>query len=347
MQATPTTWGMLVDAGWQGLEGLKIVCGGEALPRALADELIDRGDSLWHMYGPTETTVWSSTLRLGRGEGPPPIGGPIRNTRFYVVDERLQAVPIGVTGELLIGGEGVARGYRGRPELSAEKFIADPFTGTPGARVYRTGDHLRLRQDGTLEFVGRIDQQVKLHGFRIELEEIEAVLDRHPEVRASVAAVREDASGEKALVGYVVLEAASAVSTDALRRFLGASLPAYMVPSVIVPLDELPVTANGKLDRSALPSPSIVRPILEKPYVAPRTPVEERLAAIWQELLPVDRVGVDDNFFDLGGHSMLALKMVARVQDDLGVDLFLTRFRASDRRGALGGRRRPGARGGR
>ena len=324
VQATPTTWGMLVDSGWQGLEGLKIVCGGEALPQTLANDLLGRGASLWHMYGPTETTVWSSVLRLQRGRGAPPIGGPIANTRFYVVDGRLQAVPIGVPGELLIGGDGVARGYRGRPELTKEKFIDDPFLGA-GARVYRTGDLVRRRRDGTLEFLGRLDQQVKLHGFRIELGEIEALLDRHPEVRASVAVVREDVPGEKLLVAYVVPEAtAAAVSTEALRRYLGASLPAYMVPSVVVTLDELPVTANRKLDRSALPAPGEARPVLERAFVAPRTPVEERLAAIWVEVLPVDQVGVEDNFFDLGGHSLLAVKMLSRVQDAFDVALHLT-----------------------
>jgi amino acid adenylation domain-containing protein len=324
VQATPTTWAMLVEEGWAGSTRLKIVCGGEALPRALANRLCRLGESLWHMYGPTETTVWSSTLRLEPGEGPPSIGGPIANTRFYVVDTNLQPVPIGVPGELLIGGAGVARGYRKRPELTAKKFLADPFDGTAGARVYRTGDQVRRRSDDTLEFLGRLDQQVKLHGFRIELEEIEAVLDRHPEVRTSVAAVREGGAGEKLLVGYVVLEAASAVSTEALRRHLSASLPAYAVPSVIVPLDKLPVTANGKLDRAALPAPDGARPVLEQSYVASRTPTEEQLVAIWEGLLPVDRVGIDDNFFDLGGHSMLALRLVARIQDTFDVDLFLT-----------------------
>jgi amino acid adenylation domain-containing protein len=324
MQATPTTWAMLVESGWQGRPSLKIVCGGEALPRALANQLCGLGDSLWHMYGPTETTVWSSILPLVPGEGSPPIGGPIANTRFYVVDPSLQPVPVGVPGELLIGGFGVARGYRNRAELTGEKFIADPFVDAADARVYRTGDQVRRRADGTIEFLGRLDQQVKLHGFRIELEEIEAVLDRHPDVRASVAAVRDGAEGDKLLVGYVVLEPASAVSTGALRQHLSGSLPGYAVPSVIVTLDELPVTPNGKLDRAALPDPDGARPVLEQPYVAPRTPMEELLVEIWEGLLPVNRVGIDDDFFDLGGHSMLALRLVARIHERLGVDIFLT-----------------------
>jgi amino acid adenylation domain-containing protein len=324
MQATPTTWAMLVESGWRGSPGLRIVCGGEALPRALANGLCGLGESLWHMYGPTETTVWSSILQLAPGDGPPPIGGPIANTQFYVVDGSLQPVPIGVSGELLIGGVGAARGYRGRPDLTAEKFVANSFTGSSDERVYRTGDHVRRRADGTIEFLGRLDQQVKLHGFRIELEEIEAVLDGHPEVRASVAAVRETAVGDKLLVGYVVLEPGSPVSTEGLRRHLSASLPAYAVPSVIVPMDALPVTPNGKLDRAALPDPEGARPVLEQPYVEPGTPMEELLVEIWESLLPVDRVGIDDDFFDLGGHSMLALRLVARIQERLGVDLFLT-----------------------
>ena len=233
-------------------------------------------------------------------------------------------MPVGIPGELLIGGTGVARGYRNLPELTTEKFVPDPFSSDPAERVYRTGDSMRWRPDGTLEFLGRLDQQIKLHGFRIELGEIEALLDRHPEVRASVAALHADPQTGSLLAAYAVLEPASALTGDALRRYLASSLPAYMVPAVVMVLDDLPVTANGKLDRSALPAPGAAREELGKRYVAPRTPVEEQLAGIWTELLPIDRVGIDDDFFDLGGHSMLALRLVARIQAQLGVDLFLT-----------------------
>jgi amino acid adenylation domain-containing protein len=323
VQATPTTWRMLVDAGWEGDGKLKIVCGGEALPRGLANDLVDRGAELWHMYGPTETTVWSSARELGRGHGSPPIGGPIANTRFYVVDSRLQPVPVGVPGELLIGGAGVARGYRGRAQLTAERFFDDPLAPGSG-RVYRTGDRMRLRPDGTLEFLGRLDHQVKLRGYRIELGEIEAALDAHPDVLQSVALIHEDDSGEKQLVAYVVAEDGREPAVVDLRAHVAAAVPGYAVPSAIVSLDELPTTANGKLDVQALPRPGLSRAGLDTRFVAPRTPTEQAIAAIWTDLLPVDRVGAEDDFFALGGHSLLAVKMLARVHDQLGVEIFLT-----------------------
>jgi acyl-coenzyme A synthetase/AMP-(fatty) acid ligase/acyl carrier protein len=324
MQATPTTWRLLVDAGWEGRGELKIVCGGEALPRSLANELVDRGASVWHMYGPTETTVWSSTLRLTRGYGSPPIGGPIANTRFYVVDPHLQPTPIGVGGELLIGGDGLARGYLGREELTAEKFIADPFQPGSGARVYRTGDRMRVRSDGTLEFMGRFDHQVKLHGYRIELGEIEAALDGHPDVQQSVVIIDEDKAGEKRIVAYVVPQDEAEAATDELRRHLSVFVPTYMLPSAIVRLASLPRTANGKLNTSALPKPDARRSELAAVFVQPSSPAEEVLAGIWTNLLGVDRVGVNDDFFDLGGHSLLAVKMLARLHDTLGVEIYLT-----------------------
>jgi amino acid adenylation domain-containing protein len=324
VQATPTTWQLLVDAGWKGSPTLKIVCGGEALPRALADQLLARGESLWHMYGPTETTVWSSVLALGPGEGPLPLGGPIANTSFYVLDGNRQLVPIGVSGELYIGGDGVAAGYRDRPQLTAEKFVDDPFGDSP--RLYRTGDLVRWRADGTLEFHGRIDQQVKLRGFRIELGEIESVLDTHPEISASVAIVRADVPGDQRLVAYVAPAGEDPPDAEDLRRLLRTKLPPFMVPSAFVMLDAFPVTANGKLDRAALPPPDGARPRLARTYTAPETPVQETLASVWREVLGVDRVGIDDDFFDLGGHSLLAVKMLASVQQELGLDLYLGRI---------------------
>ena len=322
MQATPTTWRMLVDAGWEGKPDLRIVCGGEALPRSLANELLDRGASLWHMYGPTETTVWSSINRLDRGHGSTPLGGPIANTRFYVVDSRLEPVPVGVAGELLIGGAGVARGYRRRAELTAEKFFDDPF-GLDGEHVYRTGDKVRFRADGTLEFLGRLDNQVKVHGYRIELGEIEAALDAHPDVRQSLAVVQEDGTGDKRLVAYIVAHDGTDPLGADLRQHLAESVPTYSIPSAIVRLTALPLTANGKVDAKALPAPGADRSALAARYVAPRTPIEEALAAIWSELLQVERVGAEDDFFELGGHSLLAVKMVTRLRDAIGVELYL------------------------
>lgn len=323
VQATPTTWQLLVDAGWKGSAGLKIVCGGEALPRGLANELQSRGASLWHMYGPTETTVWSSVLELEPDDGPVKLGGPISNTTFYVLDAHRQLVPVGVPGELYIGGDGLARGYRHRPELTAEKFVEDPLGAGRGSRFYRTGDLVRWREGGTLEYLGRIDQQVKLRGFRIELGEIEAVLVTHPGVKAAVVLVREDSPGDRRLVAYVVPTAVQAPDVDELRRLLKTKLPPFMVPSAFVTLDAFPVTANGKLDQRSLPAPDGVRPDLVRSYSAPETPVEESLASIWRDVLGIDRVGLDDDFFDLGGHSMLAVKMLARLRDTFGLELYL------------------------
>jgi amino acid adenylation domain-containing protein len=323
MAATATTWKLLVDAGWKGSEWLKISAGGEALPRALAEELRSRSASLWNVYGPTETTVWSSVLQLSPGEGPVPIGGPLWNTTFYVLDSGGQPLPIGIAGELYIGGDGLAPGYLDRPQLTAEKFVANPFSERPGDRLYRTGDLVSWREDGTLEYVGRVDLQVKLRGFRIELEEIEAVLAGHNGVAAAAVAVIEHAPGDQRLVAYVIPAAGSETDFEALRRLCKTRLAPYMVPSAFVQLDSFPTTPNRKLDRRALPAPDSVRPDLAESYAAPETPVEETLASVWQEVLGVDRVGIDDDFFDLGGHSLLAVKMLARMHAATGIDLYL------------------------
>jgi acyl carrier protein len=290
------------------------------VPRQLADELQQLG-TVWHTYGPTETTVWSSLIELRGQEGPTPVGGPMANTTFYVLDEHGQPVPIGVSGELYIGGEGLARGYHGRGELTAARFVPDPFSGEPGARLYRTGDLLRWRADGTLEFLGRIDHQVKLRGFRIELGEIEAVLMEQPDVAAAAVVVREDVPGDRRLVAYVVLESSAEQAESDLRRHAAAHLPHYMVPAAFVLLEALPVSANGKLDRAALPAPDGVRRQVGDSYAPPGSPIEEHLAAVWQDVLRIDRVGVHDDFFDLGGHSLLAVKMLARVQSELDVEI--------------------------
>jgi amino acid adenylation domain-containing protein len=320
VQATPTTWSMLVESGWDGLAGLKIVAGGEALPRSLADTLLERGASLWHMYGPTETTVWSAILKLARQPGPPPIGGPIANTTFSVLDEHGRLVPTGVPGQLHIGGDGVARGYRNRADLTEQKFIEDPFR--KGERLYATGDLVRRRPAGTLEFLGRMDHQVKLRGFRIELGEVEAIIDRQPEIAASVAVVREDVPGKRQLVAYVVPEPGATLDGDSLRAALARELPPYMIPSTIAQIDALPTTANLKVDRTALP-PIDDSQRARRTYQPPRTPVEEIVAVVWQEVLAVDRVGLDDDFFDLGGNSLLATLAVARLRGQLGIPISL------------------------
>ncbi len=260
LQATPATWRLLLEAGWQGQPALKMLCGGEALPRALADRLLDKGAGLWNVYGPTETTIWSSACRVEAGETPISIGRPIANTQFYVLDKRLRAVPVGVIGELYIGGSGLARGYRHRAALTAERFIPDPFGTTPGGRLYWSGDLARWRADGTLECLGRVDHQVKIRGYRVELGEIEAALARHPGVREAAVAARPDASGEMSLAAYIVVRDGPEGSSAAdLRRWLQGQLPDYMVPSAFVSLEALPLTPNGKVDRQALPDPGQAR----------------------------------------------------------------------------------------
>ena len=306
MQATPATWQMLVDAGGEGLEGLRILCGGEALPRPLAEALLARAAEVWNLYGPTETTIWSTAHRVGPHRGPVPIGRPIANTRVYILDRRGQPAPVGVVGELCIGGHGVARGYLNRPELTAERFVADPFAGEAGARMYRTGDLARYRPDGTLEYLGRLDHQVKVRGFRIELGEIETALAEYPGIRQAVAVARDGAR----LVAYVVPGRPEPGLADSLRAHLRRRLPEYMVPSTFAVLDALPLTSNGKVDRLRLPTPEPARPAAA---VAPETPLEQSIVEVWREVLERPDVGVDDNFFDLGGHSLLAVRMLDEV----------------------------------
>ena len=292
MQATPATWRLLLESGWGGNPGLKVLCGGEALSRDLADELLRRVAAVWNMYGPTETTVWSSAWRVEPGEGVISIGRPIANTQMWVVDGRLQPMPVGVPGELCIGGVGVARGYWERPDLTAEKFVPDPLSGQPGSRLYRTGDLARWLPDGRLECLGRIDHQVKVRGFRIEPGEIEANIARHPAVREVVVIAREDTPGDKRLVAYLVADQPPADLVDQLRALIRGACPEYMVPAHFVILEALPRTHNRKIDRKALPAPERTRPDLGPTDVAPRTDAEQRVARVFSEVLGLSRVGV-------------------------------------------------------
>ncbi|MGW1374183.1 amino acid adenylation domain-containing protein [Streptomyces sp. NPDC002446] len=320
MQATPSTWRMLLDAGWQGERNLRILAGGEALPGELAQRLQPKGAELWNMYGPTETTIWSAVARVG--EGPVTIGEPIANTELHVLDDERRLVPLGVPGELYIGGDGLARGYLGRPELTKERFVPSPFGSGPGERLYRTGDLVRRRHDGGIEFLGRLDHQVKLRGFRIELGEIEAELARLEEVREAVALVREDVPGVQQLVAYVVAaEDAERPDPARLRAALGERLPEYMTPAVYVFLDAMPLTPNAKVDRKALPAPDGSHRIASR-YVAPRDAVETTLCELYRKVLGVTAdVGVEDSFFDLGGHSLLATRLLSQVRTALGAEL--------------------------
>ncbi|HZW29446.1 MAG TPA: amino acid adenylation domain-containing protein [Isosphaeraceae bacterium] len=326
-QATPATWRLLLEAGWPGKPGLTMLCGGEALPRALADRLLGKGAALWNVYGPTETTIWSSACRVEPGAAPVSIGQPIAGTRLYVLDDRLRTVPLGVTGELYIGGAGLARGYRGRAGLTAERFLPDPFGVEPGRRLYRTGDRARWRPDGTLECLGRVDDQVKVRGFRVELGEIESTLGRHPGVRAVAVAARPDATGELGLVAYVVPRAGGdAIPAAELRGWLLSRLPEFMIPSVFVDLDALPRTPNGKVDRQALPDPGRARFADSPGVLPPRGPIEVALAEIWAEVLGGDRFGAHDNFFERGGHSLVAIRLLARARHTFDVEVPLKDF---------------------
>ncbi len=319
IQATPATWRLLLDAGWRGDSPLKILCGGEALTHSLACDLLKRCDSLWNMYGPTETTVWSTVHRVEKSKGVVPIGRPIGRTQVYVLDKKLQPVPAGEIGELHIGGAGLARGYCNRPDLTAEKFIPDPFATAPGSRLYRTGDLTRLLPDGALECLGRVDHQVKLRGFRVELGEIEAALCRHPALREAAAVAREQSPGDKQLVVYIVSKPGqTAPPDDELRRFLAQRLPAYMIPSGFVRLGALPRTPNGKVDRLALPAP-------ETRAVDPRAmsrlssePAEAAMTRIWERVLGVSPIGIRDNIFDLGVNSLTAARLFAEIERSFG-----------------------------
>ncbi len=319
LQATPATWRLLLESGWQGRPGLKMLCGGEGLPRDLADKLLATGGELWNMYGPTETTIWSTVWRVTDTQRAISIGRPIANTQVYVLEPSGLPAPVGVGGELCIGGDGLARGYRNRDDLTAEKFVTLDLPGVGPARVYRTGDVVRFLADGRMEFVGRRDHQVKVRGFRIELGEIETVLAKHEGIKDCVVHVREDTPGDQRLVAYVVSQPGATFETEAARATLRVQLPEYMVPNLFVVLEALPLTPNGKVDRKALPAPALV--VDEAADVADEalmTPVQRQVAALWREVLNTQRVGLHANFFDLGGHSLLLVRLQSAMQREFG-----------------------------
>ncbi|MBR8838437.1 MAG: amino acid adenylation domain-containing protein [Stigonema ocellatum SAG 48.90 = DSM 106950] len=328
MQATPATWQMLLTSGWSNSHPVKVFCGGEALPSTLAKQLLATGSEVWNLYGPTEATIWSAVHKVGDIEqieaqtkdSPELIGHPIANTQIYILDSYLQPVPIGVKGELYIGGAGLACGYLNRPDLTEEKFIPNPFSNEPFSRLYKTGDLARYQKDGNIEFLGRIDHQVKIRGFRIELGEIEAaLLNGHSGVREAVVLAREDKPGNKRLVAYIVPHLEPPSSSE-LHRFLKQKLPEYMMPSAFVILDHLPLTPNGKVDRRALSAPDIDFSG-KTPFVAPCTPTQEVIASIIAELLEQPKVGIHDNFFAMGGHSLLATQVISRLRQIFSADL--------------------------
>jgi amino acid adenylation domain-containing protein len=331
MQATPSLWRALVDAGWEGDAGMRLLCGGEPLSRPLANELLGRGRALFNLYGPTETTVWSTCVRVGPGGYPPDVGGPLANTRVYILDKQLTPIPPGMPGELFIGGVGLARCYDGQAALTAEKFVPDPFRGG-GERLYCTGDRARFGDNGRIELLGRLDGQLKLRGHRIEPAEIEAALAEHDDVAAAAIMVREVAVGDHRLTAYIVGVGNRSPDSDDLVAFLAHRLPPYMIPSCYVLIDELPRTVNGKLDRVALG----VAEIPERSWcdrsvqdAGPGSSIEELVAGAWCDLIGTDRVGKNDDFFTIGGHSLLATRLLARLHVMFDVNLPLaTMFRA-------------------
>jgi amino acid adenylation domain-containing protein len=317
IQLVPSMLRMLLDEpGWRECTRLqRVFCGAEVLPVELAERLLATLDvELVNIYGPTETCIDATYWRCRRGHPTMPIGKPLANMQAYILDEHRQLVPIGVPGELYLGGEGLARGYLNRPELTEEKFVASPFRRESGSRLYRTGDRARFHSDGNIEFLGRVDHQVKLRGFRVELGEIENVLQQHPAVRESVVVVREDSPGDKRLAAYLVPTPNQAPEAEELRRFLKEKLPNYMTPSTYVLLNDLPRTSSGKVDRKRLPAPDPARPGAESDFVAPRNVVEQRLLKLWQDVLGLQRISVTDNFFDLGGHSLLAVRLFVKIE---------------------------------
>ncbi|MFJ2435018.1 amino acid adenylation domain-containing protein [Streptomyces anulatus] len=317
LQATPVSWQLLLDAGWAGTPGLTALCGGERMPASLSRALPARGARLWNMYGPTETTVWSVSTRVEEAFDDVPLGSPLSHTQLHVLDAGLRPAPVGTTGELYIGGDGVTQGYLHRPAQTAERFVPDPFTARAGARMYRTGDLVRRRTDGRIAFVGRADTQVKVHGHRIEPGEVETALERDPRVRRAAVAV--DGEGAQARLVAFVETARDAVVPGELREALRSWLPAYAVPSLITIVATLPLTPNGKVDRRALPGPGRGTPgTAQDAPGPPRTDAERRVADIVAALVPGVRVGRDDDLFDRGAHSLVMARLVERVRDEFG-----------------------------
>lgn len=322
LQATPYTWRMMLEVGWEEHLPIKVFCGGEALAKDLAAKLIPRCDELWNMYGPTETTIYSIIKHVTNPDDIT-IGYPVANTQIYIVDEQMNNVTDGGLGEIFIGGDGVSWGYLNRLDLSAERFIDNPFSNIPGDKIYKTGDLGQLRPDGEVVYLGRMDHQVKVRGYRIELGEIEFNLGKQPDIKQAVVVAREDTPGYPRLVAYLLLESGQtgfpeSAQLDGWQNALLAVLPEYMVPDDFVLLDVIPSTPNGKIDRKALPKPDYSHIVRSEAYVAPRTADEKLVADIWQEMMGLDKISMVDNFFQLGGRSLVAVKIMAKLEEKTG-----------------------------
>jgi amino acid adenylation domain-containing protein len=322
MQATPATWQMLLETGFKGINRMTMLCGGEALTKELAEKLLATGGTLWNMYGPTETTIWSCVHQVTNDETAPiPIGRPIANTGIYILDHAMQPVPIGVIGNLYIGGSGLATGYHQLPDLTRQRFLKHPYIDTPGARLYLTGDLARYRPDGVIEYYGRSDFQVKVRGFRIELGEIEVALQQQADVNQAVVIVSGDKPEDKTIVAYIKPHKEKKIVDTDLRLHLEKILPSYMIPNLFIETESFPLTPNGKIDRRVLQQREIQVKNEQVEYLAPTNEIEEILAGMWQELLHKEQVGIRDNFFLLGGHSLLAVKAISRIRDSFEIEL--------------------------
>ena len=310
MQATPATWQLLVNTGWAGKPDLKVLCGGEALTRKLADKLLDRTGALWNMYGPTETTIWSSISQIQKGNDAITIGKPIGNTQLYILDRNAEPLPVGIEGELYIGGSGLADGYLNSSELTQEKFVQHTIHTSPATRLYKTGDNARFLTEVSIEVLGRKDDQLKLNGHRIELGEIRSAFIEHPFVNDAIVIARTHSYSNTQLIAYFVCSDGLSIDVSELKDFIKMKLPPYMIPVFLISIDKLPLTSNGKINRKALPIPENLSK--RSGYVAPRNEIEEILVEIWQNALNIEQVGINDNFFDLGGASIQSIQVVAK-----------------------------------
>lgn len=322
MQATPSTWKIMIESGWKRTPNLKMLCGGEAFSKDLASKILERGDELWNMYGPTETTIWSSVNKINKYDSKILIGRPIANTKFYVVDKALNRVPIGVAGELLIGGKGLARGYLNNEELTQKNFIQ--VLGISEEYLYRTGDLVKYHLDGNIEFLGRSDFQVKVRGFRIELAEIEMRLLEHKNIKEAVVIVNEKQSDEKKLVAYIIRKDKNGLELNSLLYFLKEKVPDYMIPSFFIELNNLPLTPNGKIDRKVLPEPDENIIIKDRTDNINQTDFEEELAGVWEEILEIGHISNSDNFFAIGGSSLSAIRLIYKLNEKFNIDLPLS-----------------------
>jgi len=319
MQATPYTWRIMIEAGWSSSTPIKVICGGEALPKELAEKIITRAESLWNVYGPTETTVWSTVKQIKADDNIITIGRPIDNTAIYILDKYLNPLPAGTAGEIYIGGDGVAKGYLNQPVLTAEKFITDPFSDTPGNKIYRTGDTGKFLENGEIECLGRIDSQIKIRGYRIETGEIEYHLVNQYNVKEAVVLAQPDKNGIDKLVAYVVTgdNYKAESETDQIKGWkmaLKAVLPDYMVPDNLIAVPAMPLTPNGKVDKKALSNKHSQLAESIHLFMAPRTDVEKLVADVWSEFLEIKNIGIYDNFFELGGHSLIAVQVMTRIE---------------------------------